>query len=154
VPVDWGAPIGQKLYETAPSLTLQTHDTMINEILTNLTTNSESLEPSKPYETPSTPAKEPLEPWKPHETPRTPAEEPGITQKLQLEELRIDLGYLGIHEKPEELRPPVVYGKINGHNTQIMLDSGCSTYVLSTDFVRNSNISYYLCKPIPVELAV
>src|SRR5271154_3549657 len=35
-----------------------------------------------------------------------------------------------------------------------MLDSGCSTYVLSTDFARNSNIPCYPCKPIPVELAV
>ena len=80
--VDWSAPIGQKLYETAPSLILQTYDTTINEILMNLTTNSESLEPSKPYETPNTPAKEPLEPRKPHETPRTSTEEPGRTQKL------------------------------------------------------------------------
>src|SRR5256714_15652109 len=35
-----------------------------------------------------------------------------------------------------------------------MLDSGCSTYVLSTDFARNNSISCYFCKPIPVELAV
>src|SRR5947209_13667733 len=35
-----------------------------------------------------------------------------------------------------------------------MLDSGCSTYVLSTDFARNNSISCYSCKPIPVELAV
>jgi len=35
-----------------------------------------------------------------------------------------------------------------------MLDSGCSTYVLSTDFVRNSNVPCYPCKPIPIELAV
>src|SRR5579871_1602906 len=35
-----------------------------------------------------------------------------------------------------------------------MLDSGCSTYVLSTDFVQNNSISYYFCKPIPVKLAV
>jgi len=35
-----------------------------------------------------------------------------------------------------------------------MLDSGCSTYVLSTDFARDSNIPCYSCKPIPVELAV
>jgi len=35
-----------------------------------------------------------------------------------------------------------------------MLDSECSTYVLSTDFVRKSNIPYYPCKPIPIELVV
>ena len=43
---------------------------------------------------------------------------------------------------------------INGHVAQIMLDSGCSTYVLSTDFARDSNTPVYSCKPIPVELAV
>ena len=48
----------------------------------------------------------------------------------------------------------MVYGKINGHNARIMLDSECSIYVVSTDFVRNSNIPCYPCKPIPVELAV
>ena len=55
---------------------------MINEILTNLTTNSESLKPSKPYETLNTSTEEPVEPWKPHETSRTPAKEPERTQKL------------------------------------------------------------------------
>jgi len=67
---------------------------------------------------------------------------------------KVTLGYLGINDRPEEARPPVVYGKINGRTARIMLDCGCSTYVLSTDFVNGSNIPCYSCKPIPVELAV
>jgi len=35
-----------------------------------------------------------------------------------------------------------------------MLDSGCSTYVLSTDFADENGISCFPCKPIPVQLAV
>jgi len=81
------------------------------------------------------PVEEPLEPQKPHETLRTPVKELERTQKLRLKEPRINLRYLRIYEKPEELRPSMVYRKINEHNAQIMLDSGCSTYILSTDFV-------------------
>lgn len=35
-----------------------------------------------------------------------------------------------------------------------MLDSGCSTYILSTDFANAGNIPYFPCEPVPVELAV
>ena len=48
----------------------------------------------------------------------------------------------------------MVYGKIDGRTAQIMLDSSCSTYVLSTDFANAGNISCFPCKLIPVELAV
>ena len=67
---------------------------------------------------------------------------------------RIKLGYLGIYDKPEEVKPPMVYGKIDGRTAQIMLDNDCSTYVLSTDFANAGNIPCFPCKPIPVELAV
>ncbi len=67
---------------------------------------------------------------------------------------RIDLGYLGINDKPEEVKPSVVYGKIDGHTTQIMLDNDCSTYVLSTDFANAGDVPCFPCKPIPVQLAV
>jgi hypothetical protein len=67
---------------------------------------------------------------------------------------RVKLGYLGINEKPEEAKPPVVYGKIDGRIARIMLDTGCSTYVLSTDFARAGDTPCFPCKPIPVELAV
>ena len=64
------------------------------------------------------------------------------------------LGYLGIYDKPEEVKPPMVYGKIDGRTAQIMLDSDCSTYVLSTDFANAGNIPCFSCKLIPVELVV
>src|SRR5205823_13404752 len=120
--------------------------------------------PLKDPEIPRTSVEEPRTPVK---EPRTLAEEPRtsveesrtprnleIPKEPQIKIPQVKLGYLGIHEKPEEFRPPVVYGKINGHAARIMLDSGCSTYVLSTDFARNNSISCYFCKPIPVELAV
>src|SRR5579862_1049087 len=96
----------------------------------------------------------------PVEEPRIPAEEPRTPQNLetpeqpQVKTSHVTLGYLGIHEKPEEFRPTVVYGKINGYTARIMLNSGCSTYVLSTDFAQENSISCYFCNPIPVELAV
>jgi hypothetical protein len=113
------------------------NDPSDQEIITNLET------PESP-EIPSTSVEE----------PRTPAEEPRTPEKPRTKISQIRLGYLGIYEKPEESRPLVVYGKINGHPARIMLDSGCSTYVLSTDFARDSNIPCYSCKPIPIELAV
>ena len=67
---------------------------------------------------------------------------------------RVKLGYPGIHDTPEDVKTPVVYGKIDGRTAQIMLDSGCSTYVLSTDFANAGNIPCFPCKPVPVELAV
>ena len=48
----------------------------------------------------------------------------------------------------------MVYGKIDGRIAQIMLDSGCSTYVLSIDFANAGNIPCFPCKPVPVELVV
>src|SRR6266496_212752 len=59
-----------------------------------------------------------------------------------------------MHERPEESTPPVVYGKIGRRTAQIMLDSGCSTYVLSTDFANAGKVPCFPCKPIPVELAI
>ena len=67
---------------------------------------------------------------------------------------RMKLGYLGINDRPEEVKPSVVYGKIDGYIAHIMLDNDCSTYVLSTDFANAGNISCFPCKSIPVELIV
>jgi hypothetical protein len=67
---------------------------------------------------------------------------------------RVKFEYPGIHDTPENIKTPVVYGKIDGRIAQIMLDSGCSTYVLSTDFANAGNIPYFACKPVPVEFAV
>ena len=67
---------------------------------------------------------------------------------------RVKLGYLGINDKPEEVKPPMVYGNIDERIAQITLDSGCSTYMLSTDFANAGNIPCFPCEPVPVELAV
>ena len=149
-PVDTGVSAGHYFHEMAPiasyapspvdtltKLTNPVNDPSDYEIITN------PEHPEHP-EIPSTSVEE----------PRNPAEEPRTPEKPRTKISQVKLGYLGIHEKPEEFRPPVVYGKINGHPARIMLDSGCSTYVLSTDFARDSNIPCYSCKPIPVELAV
>ena len=48
----------------------------------------------------------------------------------------------------------MVYGKIDGRIAHIMLDSDCSTYILSTDFANAGNTPCFPCKSIPVELAV
>ena len=67
---------------------------------------------------------------------------------------RIKLGYLGIHDRPEEVKPPVIYGKIDGRIAHIMLDNDYSTYVLSTDFANAGNVPCFPCKLVPVELVV
>ena len=98
---------------------------------------------------------EPLEPLNPLETSNSMAlPEPMETRNPRRVTSKVKLGYLGTNDTPEEMKPPVVYGNINGRIARIMLDSGCSTYVLSTDFAENSNIPCFPCKPIPVELAV
>jgi hypothetical protein len=127
----------------APTISLAPFPT---DTLTNVknTLNDTTIhEIPEPLETPRTP-----------EIPSIPTEEPRIPRTPQSKIAQINLGCLGIHEKPEELRPPVVFGKINGYTARIMLDSGCSTYVLSTDFARHNSILCFPCKPIPVELAV
>jgi hypothetical protein len=67
---------------------------------------------------------------------------------------RIKPEYLGINDKPEELKPPMIYEKIDGRTAQIMLKNSCNTYILYTDFVNAGNTPYFPYKPIPVELAV
>ena len=67
---------------------------------------------------------------------------------------RVTLEYLEINDKPEEVKPSMVYGKIDGRIAHIILDSGCSIYVLSTDFANAGNIPCFPCKPVPVELVV
>ena len=67
---------------------------------------------------------------------------------------RVRLGYLEINDRSEEVKPPMIYGKIDGRTAQIMLDNDYSIYVLSTDFVNAGNIPCFPCKPVLVELAV
>ncbi len=156
-PVDLGVSAGLSLHAMTPMTfpTKPLSNTTNHRMSMNVDTPQEHQETPVPQEHPehSEHSEHPEHPEHP-ETPSTPAEEPRTPQKPSIKISQVKLGYLGIHEKPEELRPPVVDGIINGHVARIMLDSGCSTYVLSTDFTRDRNIPVYSCKPIPVELAV
>ena len=70
----------------------------------------EKEEPRTPAEEPRTPVKEPRtlieELRTPVGKPRTPDEKLRTPRTSQLYAPLVKLGYLGIHEKPEELRPP------------------------------------------------
>src|SRR5579859_3834092 len=137
-PVDLGVSAGRQFHEMAPTTSPMP---FLTDTFMNITTITNTPDDSKTYELPIISVINPEYPEhlkKPStsvEEPRTPAEEPNTPEKPRTKALLVKLGYLGIHEKPEESRPPVVYGKINGKVARIMLDSGCSTYVLSTDFV-------------------
>src|SRR5271168_4007044 len=81
--------------------------------------------------------------------PSTPVRTPIMPRKS-----KVNLGYIGIDNDPDQVKPPEVYGKINGYPARILLDTGCSTYVLSSDFAKACNIPNFPSKPIPVELAI
>jgi len=81
--------------------------------------------------------------------PGTPVRTPIMPRKS-----KVNLGYIGIDNDPDQAKPPEVYGKINGHPARILLDTGCSTYVLSSDFAKACSIPNFPSKPIPVELAI
>ena len=158
-PVDQGVSAGLRPHEMAPMITAMPSpsDTPTNSMSNesnNLTISTTST--TKPPETLENPG-----------TPEYTGEESRNTQNTQntqnthntqntprTQTSKVTLGYLGINDRPEEARPPVVYGKINGRTARIMLDCGCSTYILSTDFVNDSDIPCFSCKPIPIELAV
>src|SRR5579859_3910600 len=156
-PVDLGVSAGWEFHEMALTTSPMP---FLTDTFMNITTITNTPDDSKTYELPITSVINPEDsehPEKPSTSvkePRTPVEKPSTPEKPQTKAPLVKLGYLGIHEKPEESRPPMVYGKINGKVARIMLDSECSTYVLSTDFVQGGNIPYYSCKPVPVELAV
>jgi len=69
-------------------------------------------------------------------------------------ETPLQLGYLDIFADPEAEEPPEIHGTIHGQPARILLDSGCSTYVLSTDFAEQAKITQYPTKRIPVQLAI
>jgi len=54
----------------------------------------------------------------------------------------------------KQKNPPEIDGTIHGQPARILLDSGCSTYVLSTDFAEQAKITQYPTKRIPVQLAI
>src|SRR5439155_1274523 len=73
--------------------------------------------------------------------------------------LEVRLGYIGtgLHNKlevPEAKTLLEVNGQINGKVARILLDTGCSTYVLSTQFATRHNIEKTPMKLRSVDLAV
>jgi transposase InsO family protein len=91
------------------------------------------------------------------------ASEDCVTQELEgrtiEKDLEVRLGYIGtgLHEKlevPEAKTLLEVNGQINGKAARILLDTGCSTYVLSTQFATRHNIEQIPTKLRPVDLAV
>jgi hypothetical protein len=66
----------------------------------------------------------------------------------------LNLGYLDIQARPDSQEPPSVIGTINRKSARILLDSGCSTYVLSEEFAVHADVRQYLTTPVAVELAV
>ena len=66
----------------------------------------------------------------------------------------LNLGYLDVQAHPDTQEPPSVIGTINGKTARILLDSGCSTYVLSEEFAVHADIRQYPTTPVAVELAV
>ena len=71
---------------------------------------------------------------------------------ILIQESSLDTPESTIHLKT--LNPRWFMERLMDVIAQIMLDSGCSTYVLSTDFANAGNIPCFPCKPVPVELAV
>ena len=69
------------------------------------------------------------------------------------------LGYfgLGLHDRmevPEVDKLLEVVGQIEGRPAKILLDTGCSTYVLSSSFAKRNGIPEIPMRPRPVDLAV
>ena len=75
------------------------------------------------------------------------------------EDLEVRLGYVGtgFHNKlevPEAKTLLEVIGQIDGKVAKILLDTGCSTYVLSTKFATQHGIEEVPIRSRPVDLAV
>jgi hypothetical protein len=75
------------------------------------------------------------------------------------EDLEVRLGYIGkgFHDKlevPEAKTLLEVIGQINGKTAKILLDTGCSTYVLSTEFAARHGIEGIPMRSRPIDLAV
>ena len=52
----------------------------------------------------------------------------------------LNLGYVDVQAPPDSQEPPSVFGTINGKTARILIDSGCSTYVLSEEFEVHADI--------------
>src|SRR6266513_884025 len=82
----------------------------------------------------------------------------GLEEKIE-KDLDVRLGYIGmgVHNKlevPEAKTLLEVNGQINGKAARILLDTGCSTYVLSTQFATRHNIEKTPMKLRSVDLTV
>ena len=74
-------------------------------------------------------------------------------------EMDMRLGYfgLGLHDQmevPEADKLLEIVSQIEGRPAKILLDTGCSTYVLSSSFAKWNGISEIPMRPRPVDLAV
>jgi hypothetical protein len=74
-------------------------------------------------------------------------------------DLEMRLGYfgLGLHDRlevPEADKLLEVVGQIEGRPARVLLDTGCSTYVLSSSFAERNGIPGVRMRPRPVDLAV
>src|SRR5271169_6556717 len=79
---------------------------------------------------------------------------PKISTTPNVSQNPLNLGYLDVQARPDTQEPPSVIGTINGNPARILLDSGCSTYVLSEEFAVHAGIHQYPTTPVAVELAV
>jgi len=85
-----------------------------------------------------------------------------VLDKVQTEPKDVDmrLGYIGnvLHQRcevPEADDLLEVIGQIDGYDAKILLDTGCSTYVLSTDFARENGIQGFKMDNVrTIDLAV
>ena len=69
------------------------------------------------------------------------------------------LGYFGLElhdrmEVPEADKLLEIVGQIEGRPAKILLDTGCSTFVLSSSFAKRNGIQGIPMRPRPVDLAV
>src|SRR5271168_718545 len=85
---------------------------------------------------------------------QTPTNTEEVSSTPDASQNTFNLGYADIQALPETKEPPAIVGNINGKSARILLDSGCSTYVLSEEFAVHADIRQYPTTPVPIELAV
>jgi len=85
---------------------------------------------------------------------QTPTNTEEVSSTPDASQNTLNLGYADIQALPETKEPPAIVGNINGKSARILLDSGCSTYVLSEEFAVHADIRQYPTTPVPIELAV
>ena len=66
----------------------------------------------------------------------------------------LNLKHLGVLSDPEAKDPFEIVGTIHGQPARILINSGCSTYVLDSNFAKRVKILPISTKPVPIQLAV